>query len=138
MPGGIGFNATQELATARVNFTVGSDTAGILSASTIIARDENVLLARIHFDRSVTANMTLSTPNVYDLPVTPAATTNALTLARKANAWIVNAAVLSECDPDILRYNTPSPLADSTLTLVCFLVTLQPTLRLEYSLYHIF
>ena len=73
-----------------------------MSASAIIARDENVLLARVRFDRAVSVNVSLSTPNIYGLPVSPGVPPGGLTLGRKANAWVVNAAVLSECDPDML------------------------------------
>jgi hypothetical protein len=98
------FTATQELATARVNFTTGSSQRGLLSASVFIPRDANVLLARLSFDKAVTLNVTLSTPNIYDLPTTAStsASRSGLTLSREANAWITSAVVLSECDAALL------------------------------------
>eukprot|EP00038_Savillea_parva_P031017 m.82296 g.82296 ORF g.82296 m.82296 type:complete len:1149 (+) comp9456_c0_seq1:212-3658(+) len=98
-----GFQATQDLGQARVNFSVASTVHGYLNASAIIARDENVLLTRLVFANDVTVTLNLSTPNIYALPARAQSIAHTgLGLSREANAWINNAVVLSECDAGML------------------------------------
>ena len=95
------FTAAQDLARARVNATIGYSTA-TLSLTAFIAND-NVLIAEITSDKGVDVNVTLATANMWDLPVSLSTHgTTTMTMERHANSWLNNAAVLTECDADML------------------------------------
>ena len=96
------FSASQELWAARVNASLALGSF-VAEASSIIAGEENVLLARLRPSHDAVLTATLLTPNRYGLPAQAGAAADALTLTRQSNKWVHNGAVLSECSPLILN-----------------------------------
>ena len=96
------FSASQELWAARVNASLALGSF-VAEASSIIAGEENVLLARLRPSHDAVLTATLLTPNRYGLPAQAGAAADALTLTRQSNKWVHNGAVLSECSPLVLN-----------------------------------
>ena len=96
------FEAWQDLEHATVNASVGYGTAN-LTLSAVLLAEENVLVARMRVDKAVLMTISLGSGNLWDLPIRAGVQGTTLTLAREANAWLNNAAVLVECDSEMVR-----------------------------------
>ena len=93
------FSASQELLAARVNATIGSSKGaecGTVTSTAIMAQDANVLLARIRTSKACSLSLSLTSPNMYGIPITVGSSANTLTMARENNKWNYNDATLTE------------------------------------------
>eukprot|EP00040_Diaphanoeca_grandis_P025184 m.139207 g.139207 ORF g.139207 m.139207 type:complete len:1138 (-) comp30045_c0_seq1:20-3433(-) len=100
------FKATQELYAARVNATLNTTTSacGVVSSTSVIAPDDNVLVTRFSVTKPCNMSLTLQSPNLYGLPITVGASNNALWMGRWNNKWVNNNAVVTECAPLIVNH----------------------------------
>jgi hypothetical protein len=100
------FSATQELLQARVNASMGSSKGaecGTVRSTAVMAPEHNVLLARISTTKDCAVELSLSSPNMYGLPITVGSSNDALTMARQNNKWQHNDATLTECAPLVVN-----------------------------------
>ena len=101
----IAFSATQELFAARANTTVTVTDESwqsplVLRTSSIVPKDAgvNTLLTKFTLSHDATVAVTLSSSNIYGLPIRAGASArDALFLHRQATKWVHNSAVLTEC-----------------------------------------
>eukprot|EP00040_Diaphanoeca_grandis_P025186 m.139259 g.139259 ORF g.139259 m.139259 type:complete len:1142 (-) comp30045_c0_seq6:246-3671(-) len=117
------FKATQELYAARVNTTLNttSSKCGIVSSTSVVAPDANVLVSRFSVTKPCNLSLTLQSPNMYGLPITVGVSNNALWMGRWNNKWVNNDAVVSECAPLVansaaLRYFKINTTTGTTAT----------------------
>lgn len=99
------FSAAQDLARAMVNATVRYASASLSASAVIYAEpgQPSTLFAELSFDQDVDVNVTLAASNLWDLPIDVGIQNQqTLVMQRKSNAWLNNAALLTECDADML------------------------------------
>ncbi len=103
--GGITFEATQELYAARANTTVTVTDASwgspfVVTTSSMVPKATNALLTVFKLSHDAMVTVSLSTGNMYGLPIRAGAATaphDALWLERHATKWVHNSAVMTEC-----------------------------------------